>query len=72
MDGIKGCDYCGVEYPDEAVVCAVEHNPMRGVLGESMSCVSSPIAERTAAEKVCPEYLLNNREIGGVSDWWMR
>ena len=69
MDGIKGCDYCGEEYPDEAVVCAVEHNPMRGVLGESMACVSSPIAERAAAEKVCPEYLLNNREIGGVSDW---
>jgi len=63
LDGVKRCDYCGKEYPDDAVVCAIGRNPLPELLksvAESDVAVTAtfppPYAERTKTGAVYPEY----------------
>lgn len=45
---MKTCSYCGAEYPDDAVVCAVDHTPFE--------TPAERLAEPSAPEPKRPEY----------------
>jgi membrane protease YdiL (CAAX protease family) len=65
LGGVKRCDYCGKEYPDEATVCAIDRNPLPELLksGEgSVVAIPPPYIERTKNEAVYPEYRWSARD----------
>ena len=34
---MKKCSYCGAEYPDDAVMCAIDHTPFEGMETDSLA-----------------------------------
>lgn len=64
LGGVKRCDYCGKEYPDEAVVCAIDQNLLpillktsdAGPTGDGSVLVAPPIIKQLPAQAVYPEY----------------
>lgn len=51
---MKKCSYCGKEYPDDTVVCAVDQNPLTAGVTERDNLVSSrQSAKQTTACPAC-------------------
>jgi hypothetical protein len=43
---MKKCTYCGTEYPDEALVCAIDGQPLREVIPAAPESLPPPVGER--------------------------
>lgn len=47
---MKKCPYCGVEYPDEASVCAIDGERLQGIARGEPALASVPQPERAETE----------------------
>jgi len=62
---VKRCDYCGKEYPDEALVCVIDGNSLPGnlkAMEKSGVAVPPPSIAPTNPDAVYPEYRWSARD----------
>jgi membrane protease YdiL (CAAX protease family) len=63
LGGVKRCDYCGKEYPDDVAVCTIDRNPLLDISGlKEKELVPPPYRERTDSDLVYPEYRWSARD----------
>jgi len=77
FDEVKRCDYCGKQYPDEAVVCAIDANPLPSsskYTEERAAPIPPPYIAPTNPEAAYPEYRWSARDgwkfIGMIFVFW--
>jgi membrane protease YdiL (CAAX protease family) len=62
---VKRCDYCGKEYPDDAVVCTLDRNPLLDPAAPTevkVEVIASSLAQPTPVDLFYPEYRWSARD----------